>query len=77
MNSILSIALNGLNTAINRVDKAAHNIATSTLPDKPDTMVEDIVDIKAAEHAFKANLAVMRTAQDMHEDLIDSLDTTA
>lgn len=80
MNNILSTALSGLNNAITRVNKAAHNIATSpTQADagKADTMIEDIVDISLAKHSYKANLAVIKTADDMHDTLLRTLDTKA
>lgn len=75
MNSILSTALNGITNAVSRVDRAAQNIANA--PATQDSMIEDIVDIKSAEHAYKANLAVLRVHDDMQKELINSIDIKA
>lgn len=75
MNSILSTALNGMTNAISRVDRAAQNIANA--PATQDSMIEDIVDIKSAQHQFKANLAVLRVQNDMQDELLKSLDIKA
>lgn len=78
MTPVLSTALNGLNAATTKVGEAANNIAKmgTDQADDVDT-IQDIVDIKVAEHAFKANLAVMRTDNEMTKELFRVLDETA
>lgn len=67
----ISTAISGMNNATKTVSKAADNIAD---PAKQDRTVEDIVDIKTAEVTFKANAAVIRTASDMSDTLLESFD---
>lgn len=67
----ISTAVSGLQTASRNVAKAAENIAD---PMKQDQMVEDIVDIKIAENAYKANIAVIKTADRMEDELLRLFD---
>jgi flagellar hook-associated protein FlgK len=67
----INTALSGMQTASKTVERAASNIAD---PSKQDTMIEDIVDIKLAENAYKANAAVIRTASDMQDELLKTFD---
>ena len=67
----INTALSGMQKASRTVERAAINIAT---PEKQDTMVEDIVDIKIAENAYKANAAVIRVADDMQDALLSTFD---
>lgn len=67
----MNIALGGIQKASNSVAKAAENIAD---PAKQDSMVEDIVDIKVAENAFKANVAVLKTTDEMQDELLRLFD---
>lgn len=67
----INTALSGLKQSTRTVEKAATNIAD---PAKQDTMIEDIVDIKLAETAYKANAAVIRTASDMQDTLLETFD---
>lgn len=76
MNSILSTALNGMTNAIAKFDRAAQNIVQAPVTED-DTMVQDIVDIKSAQHAFKANLSVLRVQDDMQKELLNTLDINA
>lgn len=71
MISSIDTALSGMQTASRTVAKAANNIAT---PEKQDTMVEDIVDIKSAEISYKANAAVIKTVSEMEDTLLKTFD---
>jgi len=64
---VLQTALAGLNRATGKVNAAAANIAAGELDPK------DVVDLKLGETAFKANAAVVRTAQDLDQHLLDIL----
>jgi hypothetical protein len=61
----LPTALSGLNRATEKANAAAENIASG------EVRAEDIVDLKIAETAFKANAAVVRTAAEMDKRLLD------
>jgi len=69
----ITSALSGLNKSSAQIEKSAGNIASS---DSPDRIIEDIVDIKVAETAFKANLEVIKVANELSEELIKSFDRT-
>jgi flagellar basal body rod protein FlgC len=71
MIDVLNTALSGMQGASRTVEKAASNIAD---PAKQDGLIEDIVDIKLAETAYKANAAVIRTASDMQDELLKTFD---
>ncbi|HEY8963540.1 MAG TPA: hypothetical protein VIN59_03655 [Alphaproteobacteria bacterium] len=83
MTSVLSTALNGLNAASNKAAKAASSIAgvpeeavpgqeVSTAAPDP----QDIVDLKIAESAYKANAAVIRVDNEMSKELLRIVDET-
>lgn len=67
----ISTAISGLQTASRNVAKAAENIAD---PAKNDQLAEDIVDIKISENAYKANIAVIKTADRMEDALLRLFD---
>jgi len=83
MTSVLSTALNGLQAASNKAAKAAGNIAgvpedavpgqeiSTSAPDP-----QDIVDLKVAEAAYKANAAVVRVDNEMSKELLRMFDET-
>ncbi len=70
LNAITS-ALSGLNTATKQVENAAQSIASDS---SQDNLIEDIVDIKVAETAYKANVAVLKVADELNEELLNSFD---
>ena len=70
LNAITS-ALSGLNTATKRVENAAQNIAISP---SQENLIEDVVDIKVAETAYKANVAVLKVADELNEELLSTFD---
>jgi hypothetical protein len=76
MVSAINNALSGLLNATKKLDGAARNIAAPDINptlSKPD-IIQDIVDIKTSEFAYKANIAVLKTAQDMEDSLLESFD---
>ncbi len=78
VNTVLSTAFFGLQDAVQRVDKVARNIAGTDSPDKSGiggaVMPQDIVDLKLGETAYKANLAVIETANGMQDALLKTFD---
>lgn len=66
MINALSSALSGLHTATQKVNGAAANIAD---PARQDRLIEDAVDLKMGETAFKANIAVIRAAEEMSDEM--------
>ncbi|MCD8493909.1 MAG: hypothetical protein LRY36_02445 [Alphaproteobacteria bacterium] len=71
MINALSSALSGLQSATQRVNAAANNIAD---PAKQDTLVNDVVDLKVGENSFKANTAVIRATEEMSDELLHIFD---
>jgi len=67
----INSALSGLQSASKQVDQSAQNIAEGSPGGR---VIEDIVDIKVAETAFKANVATLKTAQDLSEELLRIFD---
>jgi flagellar hook-associated protein FlgK len=72
----ISNALQGLMTSSQSADKAAERIANATNPDYGDTveLSEEAVRLKTAEISYKANLASIKTAQDMSDELMRLFD---
>ena len=76
INAITS-ALSGLSAASNKIEQSAQNIAQGGVEGTTDgRVIEDIVDIKAVEVSYKANIEVLRTANELTQELIDSFDET-
>ena len=80
MTSILSTAITGLTAATDKAAKAASNIAGINPDDQSVTVkepdVQDIVDIKIAAEAYKANIAVVKVDNDMSRELLGIFDKT-
>ncbi|MCD8497397.1 MAG: hypothetical protein LRZ85_04535 [Alphaproteobacteria bacterium] len=71
MINALTTALGGLQAATQKVNGAANNIAD---PTQQDRLVQDVVDLKIGEIAFKANAAVIRTAEELSDELLHIFD---
>ena len=69
MNSVSAISLAGLQSAAARLEASAQRLASDRNADLPTELVEQ----KLAEHAFKANLLAMRTANEMTKQMLDIL----
>ncbi len=65
--SITHAALDGLSRAREQAASASRRIAEGPIEAK------DVVDLKIAEHAFKANAAVLGVANRMQDRLLDIL----
>ncbi len=72
----ISNALQGLMTSSQSADKAAERIANATNHDYGDTveLSEEAVRLKTAEIGYKANLASIKTAQNMSDELMRLFD---
>jgi hypothetical protein len=67
----INTALGGIQKASYNIGKAANNIAD---PAKQNNMVEDIVDIKTNEIAFKANVSILKTIDETQNELLKIFD---
>lgn len=78
VDTVLSTAISGLNAASARVNKAADSISKMTTPESQASggasLPQDIVDLKLGEIAYKANIAVIETADEMNETLLNIFD---
>ena len=73
----LGIGLSGLQKATQRVETAATNIANLTTPREDGVIIdlsEEAVSLLLAETEFKANLATIRTADELSDELLDIFD---
>jgi flagellar basal body rod protein FlgC len=69
MNGIMTIALSGIHTATDRFAASANRVVGDPRADLPAEIVEE----KLAATQFKANVAVIRTADRMMKSLLDIL----
>lgn len=70
INAITS-ALSGLTAASKQVEQSAQNIAS---PAADSQIIEDIVDIRVAETAYKANIETLKLANELTEELLNAFD---
>jgi flagellar basal body rod protein FlgC len=81
INAITS-ALSGLTTATKQVEESAQNIAQNATGNAGSdndvgaqgSVIEDIVDIKVAETAYKANIETIKTTTEINEELLRLFD---
>ncbi len=77
MISAISNALTGLTTASKQVAQSAENIANSTNTDGDTVEIsEEAVNLKISETAYKANLATIKTVDEMNDELLSLFDET-
>ena len=77
MISAISNALTGLSTASKQVEKSAENIANSTNTGADTVeLSEEAIKLKLSETAYKANLATIKTADEMNDALLNLFDET-
>jgi flagellar basal body rod protein FlgC len=75
MINTISTALNGLFSASQKVNQSAQNIASiGTEGNDGSNLPQDIIDIKFAETQYKANLAVIKAADELTEELLKTFD---
>lgn len=72
INAITS-ALSGLTAASKQVEQSAQSIAESPSGEQ---LIQDVVDIKVAETSYKANLAVLKTVNELTDELLSTFDET-
>jgi len=72
----ISSSLQGLLGAGNKAARASENIAAFQTPEKQDevNLSEEAVNLMLAETEFKANAAVLRTAEEQSEELFRIFD---
>ena len=73
----IGIALSGLQNATQKVNNASENIANLTTPRDEGVIInlsEEAVNLILAETEFKANLATIRTAEELSDELLDIFD---
>ncbi len=63
--TVMSTALNGLKRAENNLSDTAQNIAEGSLDPK------DVVDLSQAANAFKVNVAVIKSENEMSKALLN------
>ena len=68
MNSVTAISLAGLQSAAARLEASAKRVASGQ-----DDLPAELVEQKMAEHAFKANLIALKTANEMTKQMLDIL----
>lgn len=66
-----SLALSGLKAATARFDASAQRTARAGDPAAETDLVTDTVERISAKHDFSANLAVLKTADEMTRRLLD------
>ncbi len=71
--STVANALDGINKAMQRVDKAAGNIAGSDSYDGSRDIIEDIVDLRFGRQMLAANALVLKNEMEMQENIVDLL----
>lgn len=79
MISSISSALSGIMTASKQVDASAEKIANSTnikTEGEQVDLTEEVVNIKISETAYKANLATIKTANEMSDEVLRLFDET-
>ncbi len=72
INAITS-ALSGLTAATKQVEQSAQSIAESPSSEQ---LTQDVVDIKVAETSYKANLQVLKVADELTQELLHTFDET-
>jgi flagellar hook protein FlgE len=71
MMNAIGIALQGLGFANRQVEQSAAKIAN---PQEGADLTEEIVNMKVAETSYKANLAVVKTTDEMSDELLHIFD---
>ncbi len=78
----IETALKGMSAASQRMNESARNIAkfgtqditADTLPTDEINLSEEAVNMMLAKHSYKANLATLKTQQEMEEALLKTFD---
>jgi len=67
----LNAAVQGIQAAEKKAARAATDIATMSAKPEETRLVQDIVELKAAQAAQKANVNAFKKADEMEKQLID------
>jgi len=74
MISSIGSAMSGMAAAVDRFDRASARVARAGTQDDPEgDVIRDRVEQIADQHAFAANLATVRTADEMVGTLINTI----
>lgn len=73
MTDAIGTALGGIQNSASQFAKAAGNVVNAAKPGSTEDMAKAIVDSKTTNYAFKANVAVLKTADKMLGNLLDTL----
>lgn len=73
MISTITTTYGGLRTAAAGFEKAANNVVKATTPGSEESLPAAIVGTKTSEVAYKANIAVFKTADKMLGELLDTM----
>ncbi len=71
MINAIGIALQGLGFATKQVVESANKIAN---PKESDDIATELVNMKVAEMSYKANLATLKTVNEMSDALLHTFD---
>lgn len=74
MSNTISTALSGIKSATSQINQSANNIANIGNGDGGASLPRDIIDIRVAEVAFKANIAVLKAENELTEELLKTFD---
>ncbi len=69
MSDALSIAVNGINSAVSRATQSASNIANASLTGK--NIDGDLINLRTTSTDVAANVAVIKTAEKNQKALLD------
>ena len=72
----ITSALSGMDYASRRINTAAENIANASTAQGADeiNLPEQAVELKLSENSYKANLATLKTIDDMQDELLNLFD---
>jgi len=76
----IGIGLSGLQKATEKIEASAENIANVSTPRSDGVIVdlsEEAINLLTAETAFKANLATIKTAEELSNELLSIFDKDA
>ncbi|OGV49594.1 MAG: hypothetical protein A2X49_06445 [Lentisphaerae bacterium GWF2_52_8] len=69
IDSAMNTAYEGMNRQVAIISNAASHIAAGDGSDGND-LLQNMMDIKMAEHSFKANAEVIKTVEDLYDVLL-------
>ena len=70
MTNTINTAVLGLRASLEQLQRVSERLANLSADSN---LIQDIVELKSAEHSFKANATVIRTANEIAQHTIDFL----